>query len=129
MRSCVLSMFSCSGSSGATVFATVGAGALHPTSAGISNPIPGCAGRSPLRTGRTVVREGMNLVGVGLVVGAVAAFGAGRLIEGLLFGVPPHDGVTFVTVVAVLTATALAAIVIPAYRAARVDPIVTLGSE
>jgi ABC-type antimicrobial peptide transport system permease subunit len=86
-------------------------------------------GDRPLRMGRTVVREGMNLVGVGLVVGAVAAFGAGRLIEGLLFGVRPHDLVTFVTVVAVLTAAALAAIVIPAYRAAHVEPIVALRTE
>jgi putative ABC transport system permease protein len=86
-------------------------------------------GDLPLRTGRTVVREGMRLVAVGLVVGGVAALGAGRLIAGLLFGVPPHDAATFATVIAVLVATALAAIVIPAYRAARVDPIVALRTD
>jgi putative ABC transport system permease protein len=67
-------------------------------------------------------------VAVGLVVGALAAFGAGGLIAGLLFGVPPHDAVTFVTVAAVLIAAAFMAIVIPAYRAARIDPIVALRS-
>jgi predicted permease len=86
-------------------------------------------GDLPLRTGRTVVREGMRLVAVGLVVGGVAALGAGQLIAGLLFGVPPHDAATFATVIAVLVATALAAIVIPAYRAARVDPIVALRTD
>jgi predicted permease len=86
-------------------------------------------GDRPLRMGRMVVREGMNLVAIGLVVGGVAAFGAGRLIGGLLFGVAPHDAITFATVVVVLIGAALAAIVIPAYRAARVDPIVAMRSE
>jgi ABC-type antimicrobial peptide transport system permease subunit len=86
-------------------------------------------GDRPLRIGRMVVHEGMNLVALGLVVGGVAALGGARLIAGLLFGVPPHDAITFATVVVVLIAAALAAIVIPAYRAARVDPIVSLRSE
>jgi predicted permease len=86
-------------------------------------------GDRPLRMGRAIVHDGMRLVAVGLLLGALAAFGAGRMIAGLLFGVPPHDAVTFVTVTIVLIVTAFTAIVIPAYRAARVDPIVALRSD
>jgi ABC-type antimicrobial peptide transport system permease subunit len=66
---------------------------------------------------------------VGVTLGSVAAVAAGRLIRGLLHGVPPHDPATFVTVAVALCASGLVAAWVPAYRASRVDPIRALRSE
>jgi putative ABC transport system permease protein len=79
--------------------------------------------------GRMVVREAIALVLVGVALGSVAAVAAGRLIRGLLHGVPPHDPATFVTVAVALCASGLVAAWVPAYRASRVDPIRALRSE
>ncbi|HEX8763849.1 MAG TPA: FtsX-like permease family protein, partial [Candidatus Acidoferrum sp.] len=78
---------------------------------------------------RMVLRQGMAPVVVGLVIGFVAAFIAGRLIESLLFGVTPHDPLTFGIVALVVAAVATVACYIPARRAMRVDPIVALRYE
>jgi predicted permease len=73
-----------------------------------------------------IVREGMALVGVGAAFGLVAGLAAGRLMGGLIYGVSPIDPVTFVGVPGVLSAVALAATLLPARRAASVDPMVAL---
>jgi predicted permease len=76
-----------------------------------------------------IVRQGVALAAIGVAVGALAAFGATRLIGNLLYGVPPTDVVAFGAAAVLLAVAALAASWIPARRAARVDPIVALRSE
>jgi predicted permease len=76
-----------------------------------------------------VVRDGMVLAAVGLTLGAIAAIGAVGLLRALLFGTGTYDLFTFAIVPALLASVALMACLIPAMRAARVDPTVTLRSE
>jgi predicted permease len=76
-----------------------------------------------------VVRQGMELAGVGIVVGLVGAAALTRVMTGLLFGVGTTDAFTFGIVPALLAAVAFAATIIPAWRATRVDPMVALREE
>jgi len=78
---------------------------------------------------RLVVRQGMQLAGVGIAVGLVGAAALTRVMTSLLFGVSKTDAFTFGAVPALLAAVAFAATVIPAWRATRVDPIVVLREE
>ncbi|HET9314714.1 MAG TPA: FtsX-like permease family protein, partial [Vicinamibacteria bacterium] len=78
---------------------------------------------------RLVLREGVGLTAIGLAIGCLAAAGASRLLESLLFGVKATDAATFVMGAAVLALVALAACLLPARRAARVDPAVALRTE
>jgi putative ABC transport system permease protein len=78
---------------------------------------------------RLVLRQGMSLALTGIVVGVVAAFALTRLIESQLYGVRATDPGTFAGVAVLLGATALAANLIPALRATRVDPAVVLREE
>ncbi|MGB6835626.1 MAG: ABC transporter permease, partial [Candidatus Acidiferrum sp.] len=78
---------------------------------------------------RLVVRQGMELAGIGIVVGLIGAAALTRVMSSLLFGVNSTDALTFVAVPAMLAAVALAATVIPAWRATRVDPMVALREE
>jgi len=71
---------------------------------------------------RQVLGEGLRLTAVGLLVGGTGALALSRLLQGLLFGVTPHDPVTFLGVAAVVAGTALAACWVPARRAASVPP-------
>ena len=74
-----------------------------------------------------VVRQGLRLVAIGLVLGVPAAFLASRALASLLVGVSGSDPLTYVGVIAVLTATGVAAALIPARRAAGVEPTIALG--
>jgi len=76
-----------------------------------------------------VVRYGVGLAVVGVVVGALLALNAGRWIEPLLFDTSPRDPRVFGVVVAVLLVVAVVASVVPAWRAARVDPVEALRVE
>jgi putative ABC transport system permease protein len=76
-----------------------------------------------------VVREGMRLGLIGVGLGGVAAYTSGRWIAPLLFKASPHDPVVFGVVVSVLLIVAFVASLIPARRAASVDPIQALRSE
>ena len=76
-----------------------------------------------------VMRRSLSLVAVGLVVGALGAFGLMRLMESLLFGVTAFDPITYTSVALVLAAAAALASAVPALRAPRVDPIKVLKAE
>lgn len=69
-----------------------------------------------------VLREGARVAGIGIIVGFVAAFFVLRATAGLLPQLPTADGVSFVTVPVILAAMVVLACVVPALRAARVDP-------
>jgi predicted permease len=78
------------------------------------------------RVQRMILGEGGVLLALGLVIGLAGALFAGRVIDGLLFGVEPHDPFTFATVALVMLAIGLIACWIPAARAARIDPAITM---
>jgi putative ABC transport system permease protein len=73
-----------------------------------------------------VLRQGISLVLAGLAIGMAGAVVLTRLLTTLLFGVQPTDALTFLAVSMVLVAVAAAACLIPARRAASVDPMVAL---
>jgi putative ABC transport system permease protein len=76
-----------------------------------------------------VLRGAARMVGIGAVVGLVSAALLSQSISAFLFGVQPLDPVTFVSVAAVLMVTATVAALVPAARAARVDPVQAFRSE
>jgi ABC-type antimicrobial peptide transport system permease subunit len=78
---------------------------------------------------RLVLREGVLMAGAGVGIGIVAGLLLTRLMRTLLFGISPGDSMTFVSVAAFLLLIAIAACIIPARRATRVDPIVALRHE
>jgi predicted permease len=86
-------------------------------------------GATPGRIVRLILTQGGTLAGIGLVIGLGTALAVGRIIEGLLVGVRPHDPVTFIIVPATLMVAALLAAWIPARRASRLDPLDTLRTE
>ena len=76
-----------------------------------------------------VVRQGMALALAGVFIGVAAAVGLTRLLASLLYGVSPRDPIAMTSVPLLLIAVALAATYIPARRASRVDPVVSLRYE
>jgi putative ABC transport system permease protein len=78
---------------------------------------------------RIVVGQGLVLALVGIALGAAGAYALTRLISGLLFGVSPTDGPTFVMVSLIVTVVAFLACYLPARRATKVDPLVALRYE
>jgi predicted permease len=78
---------------------------------------------------RLVVSDGMRFALVGVAVGGAIALAAGRQIGPLLYSVSPGDPLVFGVVAGVLLSAAALASALPAYRAARVDPNVTLRTE
>jgi predicted permease len=76
-----------------------------------------------------VLRQGMELTGVGVVLGLIGAALLTRVMASLLFGVGTTDAVTFSSVPIILVAIALLASFIPARRATRVNPVVALRDE
>jgi predicted permease len=77
-------------------------------------------------TVRLVLREGLLVTLPGLVLGLAGAAAFARLMQQLLFGVTPHDPITYVVAPLALTAVSLAACLPPAFRAAAADPATTL---
>jgi ABC-type antimicrobial peptide transport system permease subunit len=78
---------------------------------------------------RMVLAEGGVLVGLGLVLGVAGALAVSRLMQGLLFGVAPHDPVTLAIVAALMAAVGVGACWIPALRAARIAPSAALRAQ
>jgi putative ABC transport system permease protein len=76
-----------------------------------------------------VSRQAVALAGIGILVGAVAALGVGRLMQSLLFATSPADVMTFAAVPVLLALVVVAATALPALRATRVDPLITLRGE
>jgi len=76
-----------------------------------------------------IVRQGMILALTGVAIGLAGAFALTRLMRSLLFGVRSTDPPTFVGIAALLSLIALLASYIPARRAARIDPMVSLRCE
>lgn len=78
---------------------------------------------------RLVLGEGGALLATGLAVGIVGALGAARLLRTLLFGVSPNDPITLLAVASLLAVVGLLACLVPAMRAARVDPAAALRAD
>jgi putative ABC transport system permease protein len=78
---------------------------------------------------RMIVVEGMKPTLLGLAIGLAGALALGRVVAKLVYGVSPADPATFAAVSALLAAVALAASIIPAWRATRVEPVKTLREE
>ena len=76
-----------------------------------------------------VLRQGMALLALGILAGLLGAVVLTRVMASLLFGVSATDALTFAAVPAILALIALAAIIIPAFRATTVDPIIALRDE
>ena len=76
-----------------------------------------------------VMRQGMALAALGAIIGAIGAVAASRAIVTLLFGISRLDPQTYTATIALLAGVAAIACAVPAWRAARVDPSVTLRSE
>jgi predicted permease len=83
-------------------------------------------GASQLEIFRLVIREGMKLILLGLFLGAIAAFGLAKLISHLSFALAGNDLAIYVGAAAVLSAFALLACCVPAWRATRVSPVIAL---
>jgi predicted permease len=86
-------------------------------------------GATPREILMLIVRQGMFVTVIGVVAGLAGAFMLTRLMNTLLFGVHATDPLTFAAIAATLGLVALLASYVPARRAARVDPMVSLRSE
>jgi putative ABC transport system permease protein len=78
---------------------------------------------------RQVMREGLISAGAGTVIGSAGAFFVSRALRGIVAGIDEADAAPYVVVLLVLVATAIAACIAPAARAAAVDPMVALREE
>jgi predicted permease len=76
-----------------------------------------------------IMKQGLQLTVIGIAAGLAGALALNRLIASLLFGVQPTDTVTIALVIATITAVALAASWMPAWRASRMDPNIVLKDE
>ena len=76
-----------------------------------------------------ILRQGMVLVGAGLIVGAIAAASVARLLRSVLFETVFYDPLTFASVPVVLVVVTLVASFLPARRAAGVDPMISLRND
>ncbi len=86
-------------------------------------------GSSPRQLFALVVTQGLRVIGLGLVAGILGSLILVRLIQSLLYGVQPTDPLVLTTVAVVLTAVGVAACLLPARRATRIDPVVALSNE
>jgi putative ABC transport system permease protein len=76
-----------------------------------------------------VVRQGLTLTSLGILIGLTGAIIASRALITLLFGISRLDPITYAGVIALLVSVAALACWLPAWRAARIDPTITLRAE
>ncbi len=76
-----------------------------------------------------ILRQGMLLTGIGVLIGLLGALAASRIVVSLLYGVSRFDPVTYISVIALLAVVSGVACSLPAWRAAQVDPSITLRAE
>jgi putative ABC transport system permease protein len=76
-----------------------------------------------------VIRQGVTLTAIGVAIGLLGALAASRVVVSLLYGVSQFDPITYFAVIAMLTAVSAIASWVPAWRASRVDPAITLRAE
>jgi predicted permease len=86
-------------------------------------------GARPHDVARMVLRQGGVVTASGVLLGLLVSLASGRLLESMLFGVPPWDLPTYVIVTVLLAAVAMAACWLPARRAARLDPLRALRAD
>ena len=86
-------------------------------------------GARPGEVAGMILRESALLTGTGLAIGAAGAFALARLANGLLYGVSASDPAAFAITTAILAGVAAVAAAVPAWRAASVDPAVTLRGD
>jgi ABC-type antimicrobial peptide transport system permease subunit len=78
---------------------------------------------------RLMISRGLRLTIAGIVIGAVAALTLTRLMGNLLYKVSPRDPLAFALAFVIMTVVALVACFLPAWRAARIDPVQALRDE
>ena len=86
-------------------------------------------GATRLQILRLLLGQGMRLTAVGIALGVLGAAAVTRYLETMLFGLTPLDPITFIAVSAIFAAIATFAAVVPARRAANVDPLIALRCE
>jgi ABC-type antimicrobial peptide transport system permease subunit len=86
-------------------------------------------GARPVEVMKLVLGSGARMTAPGIAIGLAAAAVCARYLSGLIFGVAPLDAATFAGVCATVVAVTVAASLIPARRATKVDPLVALRSE
>ncbi len=78
---------------------------------------------------KLVLKQGMTLVVIGMVIGLIAAFALTRILANLLFEISSTDPITFVLIALLLMLVALCAIIFPALRATKVNPLLALRTD
>jgi len=86
-------------------------------------------GADRIRILKLVMREAVELLGIGLLVGAALSFSVSRTARSMLFGVKNTDPTIFGAAVALLAIVAITASFLPAQKASHLDPLVALREE
>jgi putative ABC transport system permease protein len=91
--------------------------------------IRGAIGAAPTQVLSLILRQGLRTIGVGIGVGLFGALSLGRLLAGRLFQVAPYDPTTLGAISVLLLLIGLVASLLPAWRAARINPVVALRMD
>jgi ABC-type antimicrobial peptide transport system permease subunit len=86
-------------------------------------------GASPGQILLMILRQGLSVAGIGVAIGCLTTFGLSRFAASLLYGVSPTDTLTFIAIPSLLVAVAALACLVPARRAAGLDPAEVLRTE